>query len=130
MTIDVRYSEAVYRRLYNMFSKKVALASALLFLMVVTFGGVPQSAQAFIWGGQFSSVIPCFGNSIWVQTGPPNGGEFIWVSGVTETYQNGPPQHAGQYGLGLAAPPSFCLISLYPVLVVSGFMMTMLGTSQ
>lgn len=90
----------------------------------------PQQAHAFPWGGQFQQVIPCFNNVIWALAGPPRGGKYIWVPGVTRTYDYGPPAHAGQWGLGLAAPPYFCIVSPLPLIVFPGIIMTMLGSSR
>lgn len=106
------------------------LVGALIAGSIVAFAAVPRQAEAFPWGGQFSRVIFCFNNVIWVQAGPPRGGKYIWVPGVTRTYDYGPPSHAGQWGLGLAAPPYFCIVTPLPLVVFPGIIMTMLGTSQ
>ena len=100
-----------------------------VFLASVLFVGSPQRVEAFPWGGQFQQVIPCFNSVIWALTGPPRGGAFIWVPGATRTYNYGPPSGAGQYGIGLAAPPYFCIVSPLPLIVFPGIIMTMLGTS-
>ena len=108
----------------------VATAVAAVFLaasLSLTFDVRP--AQAFPWGGQFQQVIPCFNQVIWALTGPPRGGKYIWVPGATRTYNYGPPAHAGQWGLGLAAPPYFCIVSPLPLIVFPGIIMTMLGSS-
>lgn len=107
-----------------------ALVAALLFASSATFLVTAQRAHAFPWGGQFQQVIPCFNAVIWTLTGPPRGGKYIWVPGATRTYDYGPPSHAGQYGIGLAAPPYFCIVSPLPLIVFPGIIMTMLGTSQ
>ncbi len=103
-----------------LFAGMVSLA-----LFVIT----PQKTEAFSWGGQFTSVIPCMGGNIWVSVSAPRGGAFIWTP-ITKTFQYGPPRHAGQYGLGLAGPPTFCLVSPFPVIPIPGIIMLMLGTSQ
>ncbi len=100
---------------------------AAIGLVLLTYA---QKSEAFIWGGQFQTVIPCFNGVVWARTGPPLGGDFIWTPGVTRTFDYGPPAHAGQYGLGLAAPPYFCIVSPFPVIVLPGIIMTMLGTSK
>ena len=97
---------------------------------VLTVFAYPRTTHAFPWGGQFQQVIPCFNNVIWTLTGPPRGGKYIWVPGVTRTYDYGPPSHAGQWGIGLAAPPYFCIVSPLPLIVFPGIIMTMLGSSQ
>lgn len=99
-------------------------------LAVAIFGafGV-TSVRAFEWGGRFNQVIPCVNDAIYASVGAPRGGAFIWTP-ITRTFQHGPPSHAGQYGLGLAAPPYFCIISSYPTIAIPGIIMTMLGTSQ
>src|SRR3989344_4392513 len=62
----------------------------------------PSVATAFPFGGQASIVLPCIYNStIYVNLGPPRGGEFVWTT-ATRTYQFGPPRYAGQWLLGLA----------------------------
>jgi len=114
-------------------SKKSVVAGvimALLFATSLSFFVNTQTAHAFPWGGQFQTVIPCFNSVIWVLAGPPRGGKYIWVPGATRTYDYGPPSHAGQWGLGLAAPPYFCIVSPLPLIVFPGIIMTMLGTSQ
>ncbi len=104
------------------FSVGVALALAVLVAPL-------QRAEAIVWGGQFTTVLPCFNAVTWTVVGPPRGGIYIWVPGATATYQYGGPSHAGQYGLGLAAPPYFCIASPFPLIVLPGTIMTMVGTS-
>lgn len=115
------------------FSKRSIVAVLVAAMLAATsaslFVGARQ-AHAFPWGGQFQQVIPCFNAVIWVLAGPPRGGKYIWVPGATRTYDYGPPSHAGQWGLGLAAPPYFCIVSPLPLIVWPGVIMTMLGTSQ
>ena len=103
---------------------------AVLLGSFLTVALVPQKAEAFPWGGQFKQVIFCFNNVIWALTGPPRGGKYIWVPGSTRTYDYGPPAHAGQWGLGLAAPPYFCIVTPLPLVVFPGIIMTMLGSSR
>lgn len=101
---------------------------ALLIATSFSFFATPHRAQAFEWGGQFKTVIPCFNAVIWTLTGGPRGGTFIWTPS-TRTYDNGPPSSAGQYGLGLAGPPYFCIVFPFPLVVFPGVIMTMVGTS-
>lgn len=91
---------------------------------------LPATALAFPFGGQTSLVLPCFNGVIWALVGPPIGGAFIWVPGATQTYRNGPPAHSGQYLLGLAGPPYYCLVSILPLITVPGIVMIMEGSSQ
>ncbi len=87
-------------------------------------------ATALSWGGPFQTVIPCWNEGvIWTVVGPPRPGVFIWTAS-TKTYDYGPPSRPGQYGLGLAGPPYFCVVSPYPVIVLPGIIMTMVGTSR
>lgn len=115
------------------FSKKGAVIGIIVaFVMATSFSflATARLAHAFPWGGQFQTVIPCFNAVIWTLVGPPRGGAYIWVPGATRTYDNGPPSHPGQWGIGLAAPPYFCIVSPLPLIVWPGIIMTMLGTSQ
>jgi len=89
----------------------------------------PNTTHASLWGGRFEAVIPCWNNAIYVAVSAPLGGAFLWTP-VTKTYEHGAPSHAGQYGLGLAGPPYMCIVSPYPVVVLSGTMMLMIGTSK
>ncbi len=90
----------------------------------------PGLALAFPFGGRASLVLPCVYNStIYVVLGPPIGGDYVWTT-ATKTYPFGPPTHAGQYDLGLASPPYYCIYSIAPIITYSGIAMTMVGTSQ
>ncbi len=89
----------------------------------------PALALAFPFGGQASQVVPCYNQAIYANLGPPRGGPFIWTPS-TRTYQFGPPTHAGQWLLGLAGAPYFCVVSIQPVIVWPGTYITMMGSSQ
>lgn len=90
----------------------------------------PLAALAFPFGGQASLVVPCYNNgAIFSRVGAPRGGDFIWTP-TTQTYRFGPPTHSGQWLLGLAGAPYFCVVSIVPVIVWPGIYITMLGTSQ
>lgn len=102
---------------------RVVIVSGILALVL------PSIALAFPFGGQASIVRPCYNNAIYALLGPPRGGPFIWTPG-TRTYQFGPPTHAGQWLLGLAGIPYYCIVSILPVDVWSGTMITMMGSSQ
>lgn len=90
---------------------------------------VPLSARAFPFGGQASQVIPCYNSAIYLNLGAPRGGPFVW-SPSTQTYRFGPPTHSGQWFLGLAGIPYYCIVSVLPVIVYPGTYITMMGSSQ
>ncbi len=97
-------------------------------LMCATLAA-PCAAFAFPFGGQASTVVPCYNQAIYANLGPPRGGPFVWTPS-TKTYQFGPPTHAGQWLLGLAGAPYFCVVSIQPVIVWPGTYITMMGSSQ
>ena len=99
-------------------------------MVVLMFSFTPAVAHAFPFGGQAGIVLPCIYNStIYASLGPPRGGEYIWTT-ATRTYQFGPPTHAGQWLLGLAGAPYYCIYSILPIRVFSGIAITMMGSSQ
>ncbi len=101
------------------------LATALGVLFVLT----PFVANAFPFGGRTTTVLQCVYNStIYANVGPPRGGEYIWTTG-TRTYQFGPPAYAGQWLLGLAAPPYYCIYQISPLEIYTGIAITMMGSS-
>ncbi|KKW23990.1 MAG: hypothetical protein UY67_C0013G0001 [Candidatus Kaiserbacteria bacterium GW2011_GWA2_52_12] len=104
-------------------------ASVLLFATLVVTFAAPRAAHAFPFGGAIGQIIFCYNNAIWANVGPPRGGQFIWTP-TTKTYMFGPPRHSGQWLLGLAAPPYFCVVSIDPVIVYAGILITMMGSSQ
>jgi hypothetical protein len=95
----------------------------------ILFTLVPGFALAFPFGGQANIVRPCYNQAIYANLGPPRGGPYIWTTG-TKTYQFGPPSHAGQWLLGLASVPYYCIISIQPVIVWPGTYITMMGSSR
>jgi len=97
-----------------------------LFILALTY---PRTADAFPFGGQASLVSPCYNQVIYANLGPPIGGPYIW-SPSTRTYQFGPPRHAGQWLLGLAGAPYFCIIEILPLTVWPGTHIMMMGSSQ
>jgi hypothetical protein len=103
--------------------RTLAIASVILALLF------PALTLAFPFGGQASLVHVCYNNAIIAYVGPPVGGVYIWTP-ATQTYQNGPPTHAGQWLLGLAGAPYYCIYSVVPIDVRAGIAITMLGTSQ
>ena len=90
---------------------------------------LPLVAYAFPFGGAIGQIIFCYNDAIYTVVGPPVGGTYIWTPS-TRTYQFGPPMHSGQWLLGLAAPPYYCLVSIQPIIVYSGILITMMGSSQ
>ncbi len=89
---------------------------------------VPTTALAFPFGGQVSTVKPCYNRAIFAQVGPPRGGAYIWTPS-TKTYEFGAPSFSGQWLLGLASAPYFCVVSIMPVDVWSGIAIDMMGSS-
>lgn len=90
---------------------------------------LPSLTYAFPFGGQIGQIIFCYNGVIWSRVGPPVGGDYIW-SGSTQTYRFGPPAHSGQWLLGLAGAPYYCLVSIVPIIVFPGINITMMGSSQ
>ena len=99
---------------------------AALVATVLMFPGV---TFAFPFGGQIGQIIFCYNDAIYAVVGPPRGGQFIWTPS-TVTYEFGPPSHSGQWLLGLASPPYYCLVSVVPIIVFPGIAITMMGSSQ
>jgi len=98
-------------------------------LLVAVFLLLPNLALGFPFGGRASTVLRCVYNStIYANLGPPRGGEYIWTT-ATKTYQFGPPAYAGQWLLGLAGAPYYCIYSVSPLIIYSGIAMTMMGSS-
>ena len=100
--------------------------AAILTLFLLAF---PALTFAFPFGGQASTVIFCYNQAIYVVLGPPIGGPYVWTP-ATKTYQFGPPTHSGQWLLGLAGPPYYCLVSIEPVIVFPGIAIDMMGSSR
>ena len=105
------------------------LALALLGLCVLGLSFSPRITQAFPFGGQASLVQPCVNGVTYLMLGPPVGGPYIW-SPASLTYDYGPPRHAGQWFLGIAGAPDFCLISVFPTVIWPGTYISMIGSSQ
>ena len=111
--------------------KKLSLTQFVLPLIVILIAialVIPMVTSAFPYGGQISQIIFCYNNAIFARTGAPRGGDFIWTPS-TRTYQFGPPSHVGQWHLGLAGPPYYCVVSIEPVIVWPGILITMMGSS-
>ena len=101
----------------------------LLGLLIAALFIAPSLALAFPFGGNASEVIPCYNDAIYALLGPPIGGPYLWTPS-TETFQFGPPSHAGQWVLGNAGPPYFCLVSILPIITYPGTDIIMMGSSQ
>ncbi|OGG57961.1 hypothetical protein A2853_03485 [Candidatus Kaiserbacteria bacterium RIFCSPHIGHO2_01_FULL_55_17] len=105
----------------------IATRSSLILLALALF--LPLSVHAFPFGGRASVVLRCVYNStIYANLGPPRGGEFIWTTG-TKTYLFGPPAFAGQWLLGLAGAPYYCIYRISPLTIYTGIAITMMGSS-
>lgn len=89
----------------------------------------PAVASAFPFGGSINRIVFCYNQAIWSSVGPPRGGDFIWTP-ATQTYLFGPPSHSGQWLLGLASVPYYCLVSIVPMNVYPGVAIQMMGSSQ
>jgi hypothetical protein len=99
--------------------------AAVLALLLLS---LPSAALAFPFGGQASTVVPCYNRAIFARLGPPRGGDYIWTP-ATKTYQFGAPSFAGQWLLGLASAPYYCVVSIEPVIVWPGTAIDMMGSS-
>lgn len=101
----------------------------LLIMIGALVVALPFIAHAFPFGGRASVVLQCVYNStIYTNLGPPRGGEYIWTT-ATKTYQFGPPAYAGQWLLGLAGAPYYCIYRISPLTIYTGIAMTMMGSS-
>lgn len=89
----------------------------------------PSLALAFPFGGQAGQVIPCYNNGIYVSLGAPRGGPYIWTP-ATRTYQFGPPTHVGQWFLGIAGAPYYCVVSVQPFINYPAWNIVFMGSSQ
>jgi hypothetical protein len=113
----------------NSLGKIIALIIIAVISVASLAAFLPRNVEAFPFGGQASIVRPCYNQAIYSMLGPPRGGPFIWT-GSTRTYQFGPPSHAGQWLLGLAGAPYFCIIKIQPLTVWPGTHIIMMGSSQ
>ena len=103
---------------------------AKIVAVVLIVASFPFFAYAFPFGGQASIVLPCYYNqTIYASLGPPRGGEYVWTT-ATRTYQFGPPRHAGQWLLGLAGAPYYCLYDIFGIVIFPAIAITMMGSSQ
>ncbi|HWO07736.1 MAG TPA: lamin tail domain-containing protein [Candidatus Paceibacterota bacterium] len=88
----------------------------------------PFVTHAIPFGGSISILLRCYNTAIFTLVGPPRGGQYIW-SPATRTYQFGAPRAVGQWLLGLASAPYYCVYSIFPVLVAPGLHIDMMGSS-
>lgn len=105
------------------------MRTTIVTLVSVLLLSAPSAVFAFPFGGQITMVRPCYNNAIQVYLSPPRGGSFIWTP-ATRTYQFGPPRHTGQWLLGLASAPYYCVWSISPLKVDAGVNIDMMGSSQ
>jgi len=102
-------------------TRSVAAVSVLALLF-------PLFAYAIPFGGSIGILLPCYNAAIFTSVGAPRGGQYIW-SPATRTYRFGPPRAVGQWLLGLASAPYYCVYSIFPLLVVPGLHIDMMGSS-
>jgi hypothetical protein len=103
--------------------------AAVHIVLTATLLLAPNLVFAFPFGGQAGIVTPCYNQAIYANLGGPRGGPFVWTSS-TKTYRFGPPARAGQWLLGLAGAPYYCLVSIQPVIVWPATYITMMGSSR
>src|SRR5258708_3437900 len=101
-----------------------SFASLLVSSIVLT----PLVAFAFPFGGQIQQLINCYNQAIYAYISAPVSGPYIWVPS-TKTYNYGPPAFNGQWLLGLASAPYYCLVSISPVVTYPGVAIIMMGSS-
>ncbi len=107
-------------------TRSLRISHVILVASVLALPALSFSAEPF--GGRASYVKPCYNETIYALLGPPRGGPFVWYS-ATKTYQFGPPRAAGQWILGLAGPPYYCLAYVSPVTTWPGKAILMMGSS-
>lgn len=117
--------------MYSKFSLKRTqmLLIITIFLSGILFVSFSGTAEALgkPFGGRTTFIISCMDGAIYTIIGPPTGGSYLWTLG-TRTYLFGPPS-VGRWNLGIAGPPSICVVSINPPVFFFGLVMIMLGTS-
>lgn len=103
---------------------RLSVLSGLVGACLLPF--ISYAADPF--GGRASFVKACYNETIYALLGPPRGGPFVWYP-ATKTYQFGPPRAAGQWLLGLAGPPYYCLAYVSPVTTWPARAILMMGSS-
>jgi hypothetical protein len=106
------------------------LRTSLLILILLLTLHAPRAEAVVHFGGSIGTIIGCVNTVIYTVLGPPNGGPYLWSPSVTKTYSFGPPRRGGQWMLGNAGPSYFCIESIFPIIVHSGLLMIMSGSSQ
>ena len=99
------------------------------FLLLLAFATPSFAFATFPFGGSIGLIRPCYNNAIYVNLGPPVGGQFVWTP-ATQTYKFGGPSHTGQWRLGNAGPPYFCIVEIFPLTIWPGTDIVMMGSSQ
>lgn len=97
-------------------------------LFVFAFFSTPKKAYAVIpFGGMITKVLFCNDGGIWMTIAPAGASPVtqIWKP-YTKTYLQGPPNHPGQWILGLDAGPGVCMVGKVPFF---GMVMLMVGDS-
>ena len=104
------------------------LLASLLLVLVGAFPSVVGAVNVF--GGKVSVQTPCFVPlGTWNKVGSPRGGSFIYSAGSTKKYPFGAPK-AGRWTLGLYGIPTFCIVTIAPLVVFTGKLMTMEASSN
>lgn len=112
------------------FDVQARMVSLGIGLACVLFLGIaPRTTMAFPFGGAIGTIYQCYNNAVYARLGPPIGGPYVWTPS-TQTYKFGRPAHTGQWLLGLASAPYYCVVSISPVWVEPGTAIDMMGSSQ
>ena len=114
----------------SVYSRLVAFAVILIMFPACThalFFGGPILPLACPYG--LPGACKCFnGNATYITVGLPRPGILVWTP-LSRTYRSGPPLIAGQYVLGSATVPYYCVANVFPVVVLPGLHIDFLGTS-
>ncbi len=107
------------------------LSKRILFFLIIVFfcfsvilAPIPTFAM-IPFGGPIIEATFC-DEGIWIVSGPPNPGSFMYIYG-TPFFPFGPPTHSGQFLLGLATGFSECTVG--PEVVGGGMVMYLFGSS-
>jgi hypothetical protein len=109
--------------------RALLLALAIAGACVLGLSFSPRLTQAFPFGGQASLVQQCVNGVTYLMLGPPVGGPYI-LSPTTLRYDFKTPPHVGQWFLGIAGAPDFCVVSVFPTVIFPGTYISMTGSSQ